>query len=152
MWGVCLGSQLLTVAAGGEVYRRATPEIGWVEIETTADDPLLDGVASPFAAYEWHLYACRLAPGARLIADGADGVQVFRAGERAWGTQFHPEVDDAMIENWITQEQKDLDRTNPGLAAKMRADTRRLVAANDVFCRRLTRNFLLASGVLPADS
>lgn len=151
LWGICLGAQLLTLAAGGEVYRRPVAEIGWFEIEKTLDDPLLHGIGSPFVAFEWHLYSCKLPPFGQLIAERADGLQAFRAGGRAWGTQFHPEVDAGMIENWIVDEAKDLERRFPGLAERMRAETPRRLAANEAFCRRLTKNFLLTSGLLPAE-
>ena len=151
VWGICLGAQLLALAAGGEVYERAAPEIGWTSIETTLDDPILRGVGSPFVAFEWHLYSCKLPPFGQSIAECAHGLQVFRAGGRAWGTQFHPEVDAEMIERWIVDEVKDLDHRFPGLAETMRAETPRRISANEVFCRRLTTNFLLTSGLLPAE-
>lgn len=151
IWGICLGAQLLTLAAGGEVYERKVPEIGWRSIEKTLDDPLLHGVSSPFVAFEWHLYSCKLPPFGQLIAERDDGLQVFRAGGRAWGTQFHPEVDGGMIEHWIEDEHKDLEHRFPGLAEQMRAETPDRLATNESFCRLLTRNFLLTSGLLPAD-
>ncbi len=151
IWGICLGAQLLTVAAGGAVYERKTPEIGWTEISKTLDDPLFRGVGSPFVAFEWHLYSCKLPPFGQLVAERADGLQAFRAGGRAWGIQFHPEVDGGMIEHWIEDEKKDLEHRFPGLAERLRAETPERLAANEAFCRRLTRNFLLTSGLLPAD-
>ena len=93
MWGICLGAQMLTLAAGGRVYRRRKPEVGWVSIEKIADDALLKGISSPFMAFCWHEYSCQLPPTSHLVADGRDGIQVYRAGGRAWAMQFHPEVD-----------------------------------------------------------
>jgi GMP synthase (glutamine-hydrolysing) len=151
IWGICLGAQLLALAAGGEVYERRAAEIGWVAIEKTLDDPLFHGIGSPFVAFEWHLYSCKLPPFGQRIAERGDGLQAFRAGGRAWGTQFHPEVDAAMIEHWIVDEAKDLERHFPGLATTMRAETPSRLAANEAFCRRLTTNFLLTSGLLPAE-
>jgi GMP synthase-like glutamine amidotransferase len=151
IWGICLGAQLLAVAAGGAVYERKSPEIGWTTIEKTLDDPLLHGIGSPFVAFEWHLYSCQLPPFGQSIAQRGDGLQVFRAGGRAWGTQFHPEVDADMIGRWLADEEKDLEHRFPGLAAKVRAETPQLLDANEVFCRLLTKNFLLTSGLLAAD-
>jgi GMP synthase-like glutamine amidotransferase len=151
IWGICLGAQLLTLAAGGEVYERAAPEIGWTTIAKTLDDPLLHGIGSPFVAFEWHVYSCKLPPFGQLVAERGDGLQVFRAGGRAWGTQFHPEVDGEMIERWVADEVKDLEHRFPGLAEAMSAETPRRLAANEAFCRRLTSNFVLTSGLLPAE-
>jgi len=151
IWGICLGAQLLTVAAGGDVYKRKDAEIGWMAIEKTLDDPILHGIGSPFVAFEWHLYSCKLPPFGQLIAERDDGLQVFRAGGRAWGTQFHPEVDGPMIECWVDEEREYLDRHSPGLADRVRAETPGRLAANETLCRLLTRNFVLTSGLLPAD-
>src|SRR5919198_166375 len=35
--GVCLGAQLLAKAAGARVFRAPDPEIGWFEVELTAE-------------------------------------------------------------------------------------------------------------------
>jgi len=151
VWGICLGAQLLALAAGGEVYEDRTPEIGWTSIEKRLADPLLNGTGSPFVAFEWHYQSCKLPPFGQLVAGELDRPQAFRTGGRAWGTQFHPEVDAAVIESWIVDEEKDLERRAPGLPAKLRVETPRRLGPNEVFCRRLTRNFLLTSGLLPAD-
>src|SRR3954462_14901906 len=45
--GMCLGSQLVAEAAGASPHRASAPEIGWHEVELTAEgagDPLLGGV------------------------------------------------------------------------------------------------------------
>ncbi len=153
IWGICLGAQLLAMAAGGDVHERKTAEIGWTTIEKKLDDPLLHGVGSPFVAFEWHLYSCKLPPFGQTIAESEhdDGLQAFRAGGRAWGIQFHPEVDAGMIENWIAEEEKDLEAHAPGLVERLRAETPQRLADNEVLCRHLTTNFLLTSGLLPAD-
>jgi GMP synthase (glutamine-hydrolysing) len=148
LWGVCLGAQLVTVAAGGEVFRRTAPEIGWVTIEKRRDDPLLYRIPSPFVAFEWHLYSCKLPPFGEAVAEGDGGLQVFRAGARAWGTQFHPEVDAPMLEAWVAEEEASLEKKHPGLAERIRRDGEAYLVDNDAFCRRLTQNFLLASDVL----
>lgn len=151
VWGICLGAQLLAVAAGGDVYKRKDAEIGWVTIEKTLDDPILHGIGSPFVAFEWHLYSFKLPPFGQLIAEREDGPQTFRAGGRAWGTQFHPEVDGQMIECWIDEERECLDRHVPGLAERLRVETPERLAANETLCRLLTRNFVLTSGLLSAE-
>ncbi|HEY5037798.1 MAG TPA: type 1 glutamine amidotransferase, partial [bacterium] len=55
--GICLGSQMLAHAAGGQVFRGALPEVGWYPISTTPEgrlDQLLLGIPSPFEAFHWH--------------------------------------------------------------------------------------------------
>jgi GMP synthase-like glutamine amidotransferase len=100
--GVCLGSQLLAAAAGAEVRRASTPEIGWYEVERTAagaDDPLFGALPERFSAYEWHSYAWELPPGAVELARSPVCGQAFRLGT-AWGLTFHPEVTDDIVVAW----------------------------------------------------
>ena len=147
LWGVCLGAELLALAAGGEVYQRDEDEIGWVPVEKVADDPLLAGVDSPFPAFNWHSYSFTVPPGGRLIARREGGVQAVRVAEHAWATQFHPEVDGDIVARWMAAE----DDGGAALAPRLRAEGDRLLAGYPAFCRRLTRNFVLTSGIARAD-
>ncbi|HEY5386404.1 MAG TPA: type 1 glutamine amidotransferase [Thermoleophilia bacterium] len=149
VWGVCLGAQLLAIAAGGDVYKRKTPEVGWVSIERVADDPLLRGVSSPFFAFDWHEYSCSVPATSHLIARTGSGVQAFRAGGRAWATQFHPEVDATMAPHWVRDAAKEHHEQGKDWIDRLQADTDRYLPAYPSFCRTLTENFVLASGLLP---
>ena len=148
VWGICLGAQLLTIAAGGQVYRRGMPEVGWVSIEKVADDAFIKGISSPFTAFCWHEYSCTLPPTSHLVADGEDGIQVFRAGGRAWATQFHPEVDAAMIPHWIDDAVILHPEQGADFGARLHADTERWLPKYPTFCRTLVKNFLRTSGLL----
>jgi len=151
VWGICLGAQLLTLAAGGDVYRRKAPEVGWVRVEKVAEDPLLHGVSSPFVAFNWHAYSCCVPPTSHLVATCDDGVQAFRAGGRAWATQFHPEVDAAMAPHWVRDAAREHPHFDAAAIVRLEADTAEHLPAYPAFCRRLTENFVLTSGLLPAD-
>ena len=110
--GVCLGAQLLASAAGAEVRRSPSPEIGWFDVELTpegADDPLLGRLPGRFLAYEWHSYAFALPAGAVELARSAACPQAFRLGETAWGVQFHPEVVPEIVEAWALDYESDPD-------------------------------------------
>ncbi len=151
VWGICLGAQLLTEAVGGSVYRRKRPEVGWVEIEKVAADPLLRGIRSPFIAFNWHEYSCTLPCTAHAVAERRDGLQVYRAGGRSWATQFHPEVDAEMAPHWVEDAVKEHSKLGPEFAEQLRADTERHLPGYPAFCRTLTENFVRASGLLPSD-
>ena len=102
--GVCLGAQLLCEAAGGRVRRAGEPEISWYAVELTdkaSHDPLLGPIASRFDALEWHSYEVRLPAGAIALARSADFLQAYRAGEAAWGIQFHAEATLEDFESWV---------------------------------------------------
>lgn len=47
-----------------------------------------------------HLRPCPRAP---LLLTGEDGrEQAYRAGDRAWGMQFHAEVTPAKLDRWVS--------------------------------------------------
>jgi len=146
---ICLGAQLLADVAGGRVYQRSYPEIGWIEVETSAHDPLLIGVDSPFVTLQWHDYSFSLPPGAVSVAANADGEQVFRVGLQAWGLQFHPEVDFDQVERWIRNERERLQMLHQGWPSELRVATQVHVGEYADFCRLLVDNFLVATGLVP---
>ena len=100
--GICLGAQLLAVAAGARVYPgEAGAEVGWLPVELTEEsksDPLFRGVSSPLTVMHWHGDTFDLPRGStRLASSEKYPNQGFRLGERAWGLQFHLEVDERAV-------------------------------------------------------
>jgi GMP synthase (glutamine-hydrolysing) len=109
--GICLGAQLVARAAGAEVRRAGTPEIGWYEVERTAageEDPLLGPLPHRFDAYQWHSYTFDLPAGAVELARSRVCPQAFRLGA-AWAVQFHPEVTADIVDEWIDDYESDPD-------------------------------------------
>ena len=99
--GICLGAQLLAVAAGGEVQRGASgPEFGYGEVTVPVGDDLL--VAGSMPVVQWHYdTVTRLPDGAAVLASSSVyDVQAFRVGEVAWGLQFHVEATVEMVREW----------------------------------------------------
>jgi fatty-acyl-CoA synthase len=97
--GVCLGAQLLALAAGGRVRRgEAGIEIGWGEIALTEEakhDPLFHELPATMGVLHWHGDTIDLPPAGTLLASSSRyPAQAFRLGPSAWGLQFHVEVDD----------------------------------------------------------
>ena len=103
--GVCLGAQQLAAALGAEVTTGPGRRSGRVEVELTADgrrDPVLgpeynglSGTTVP--CVHWHRDTFALPDGAvHLAATRAFPHQAFRVGDRAYGLQFHVEVDAAL--------------------------------------------------------
>lgn len=96
--GICLGAQLLALAAGGAVFGgMAGPEIGWGAVDLTAGataDPLMERLPSRLTVLHWHNDTFDLPKGAvHLASSPRYPNQAFRVGARAWGLQFHMEVD-----------------------------------------------------------
>jgi GMP synthase-like glutamine amidotransferase len=99
--GVCLGAQLLAVAAGGAVSRGAAgPELGLGSVDVASGDALLTPGTLPVV--QWHYdTVTQLPDDATLLASSASyRVQAFRVGEVAWGLQFHVEANADMVREW----------------------------------------------------
>ena len=103
-WGACLGVQLLAASLGARVYAGPAPEVGVLDVTLTAAGraDTVTGVLPPrFPSLQWHGDTFDLPDGAvRLMESPAYPNQSFRLGSRAYGFQFHLEVDDAMADAW----------------------------------------------------
>lgn len=94
--GVCLGAQLLAVAAGGTVYPMEMPDLGWRALTlhpAARTDLLVSSWPEEVTVMQSHADHLTLPPGATLLASStASPNELFRVGPAAWGTQFHPEA------------------------------------------------------------
>jgi GMP synthase (glutamine-hydrolysing) len=124
---VCLGTQVLAEAAGGEARRAGEPEIGWFEIEVTDDgaaDPVIGPLAPSFTGFQWHSYEALPPEGAAILARTPVCPQAYRIGDRVWGIQFHAEVTAADVSHWIDDYQEDEDALRIGIDPdKLREET-----------------------------
>ncbi len=107
MLGICLGAQLLALAAGGEVFAgTAGKEIGWHPIslgEEATSDLLFRGLETSFEVLHWHGDTFSLPDDGVLLASSERyKSQAFRAGARAWGLQFHLEVDERAVRAFLS--------------------------------------------------
>jgi GMP synthase-like glutamine amidotransferase len=148
--GVCLGCQLLAEATGGSAARASRPEIGWHEVQMTAEaagDPVLGELPATFEAFQWHSYAATPPPGAVTLAHSPVSVQAYRIGDTAWGIQFHAEVSIANATDWI-EEYDDPDARRIGLdRAPLMAETREKMAAWNDLGRGISARFLEAAAI-----
>ena len=104
VFGICLGTQLLAVATGGEVIQSSQSEIGIFDIELTseaANDPVFN-IAQSNKVAQWHEdVISKLPPKATLLASSPLCTnQVYRIGSNTYGVQFHPEIDSSIIRDW----------------------------------------------------
>jgi GMP synthase-like glutamine amidotransferase len=118
---VCLGAQLLAVAAGGRVSDGARgPEVGWGTVDLTVEargDRLFSGLAPTLTVLHWHGETFTVPRGSIALAKSAlYDEQAFRVGEAAWGLQFHLEVDERAVESFCGTFAADAlaARTTPG--------------------------------------
>jgi GMP synthase (glutamine-hydrolysing) len=98
--GICLGAQLLARALGGEVGPSGATEVGLGNVALTPAGER-DGILGPSGrlvpVLHWHEDTFTIPPGAELLASSNLCVnQAFRLG-RAYGLQFHVELDAALV-------------------------------------------------------
>lgn len=103
--GICLGAQLLAKALGAVVSRNHKKEIGWYDVyftEAGKQDPLFKHFRPAEKIFQWHGDFFELPRGAvHLARSDSCQQQAFRFGDRAYGFQFHLEVDEPMVERWL---------------------------------------------------
>ena len=139
--GICLGAQLLARACGASVTRAPVRELGFKPIWPTAaaaNDPVLGFLEAGDRFFQWHEDTFGLPAGATLLATGlAVRHQAYRLGDRAWGIQFHPEVDAAQIDTWLSQAEATLEPVWGRAAEAVREETRAYLAAQERQARAL---------------
>jgi GMP synthase-like glutamine amidotransferase len=134
--GVCFGGQLLAQAFGGSVARSTVAEIGWYNVDSDNSDVVPGG---PW--FQWHFDSWTLPPGATEIARTAKSSQAFVLG-RALALQFHPEIDNALLELWLAED-RDGEVVAAGLSHdELRERTTELANSAATRIRGLVRGFL----------
>jgi GMP synthase-like glutamine amidotransferase len=105
--GMCLGAQLLAVAAGGAVSYAGSMKAGWPELSilsAAAGDPLFGAFPAHLPVLAWHEDIIEM-PGhaIELGTTPGPGAALFRVGPCAWGSQAHLELTPSMlIEGWTS--------------------------------------------------
>jgi GMP synthase (glutamine-hydrolysing) len=151
--GVCLGGQLLAHALGAPVRRMERRMVEWAEVERlpAADgDPLFDALPVPVMALHWNEDCFELPEGSvELLSRAGPGVEAFRWRERAWGIQFHPEVDEPILEDWYRGWPRELAEAGVSEEVARRADARHLPGQRAT-ARALFRSFAAEVAAAPA--
>lgn len=152
--GLCLGCQLLARAHGARVWAMGDLEFGFTEVAAepgAAADPVLGPALPTPRLMEYHEDSFDLPEGAVLLLRGqACAQQAFRLGRASYGFQFHPEVDEQVVQEWTEAlRTEDLDkypslreRHNEAYFTEMAAELPQLLARSEAFCRTIARNWL----------
>jgi GMP synthase (glutamine-hydrolysing) len=103
--GFCLGAQLIAKAQGTIVKRAPEKEIGWFKISLNRNglnDPLFQGFPREIDVFQWHGDTFEIPDGAHKLAESEICPnQAFRIGNNVYGLQFHIEVTEEMIQQWL---------------------------------------------------
>ncbi len=116
--GICLGAQLIAKALGAKVFKAPVKEIGWYKVSLTVDglkDPIFSGFPAEFNVFQWHGDTFEIPDGAKWIAASSSVTnQAFRYGRNIYGLQFHLEVTEQMVDEWIKTYEEEFNETeNP---------------------------------------
>jgi GMP synthase-like glutamine amidotransferase len=147
--GVCLGSQLLAEVAGASPRAAAESEIGWHEIELTADaaaDPVIGPLPTGVRGFQWHHYEAPLPPGAVALAQSRTCLQAFRLPGSSYGIQFHAEVTHRDLNRWLDDWDTDHEAVESGLDPEaIRAESAGRIGDWNEVGRGIARRFLEAA-------
>jgi len=147
--GICLGAQLLAHVLGAPIRRLERPEIGWYDLHTTEPgrgDPVIGALGDAASVFQWHGYHFELPSGAQHLARTAGcEQQAFRAGNNAYGFQFHLEMDASLIDRWLAQPAYREELANAGLEHDehaIRLHTAERIGAMQQSAAQVFNNFL----------
>jgi len=154
--GICLGAQLMAKALGAKVTRAPVKEIGWHDVSLTrvgSHDPLFSRLPKTFPAFQWHEDTFDIPSAAKLIArSNPVPHQAFRYGENAYGLQFHLEVTEEMIRDWMKTYEEEFNGSKTPLLPKLRilSETEKKIGTYKKRGMEFFRNFFRKSEI--ADS
>lgn len=143
--GICLGAQMLARALDRSVHPAGLREFGFNALHPTAEaaaDQLLSVFEEGDRVFHWHEDTFELPHDALLLATGDEvPMQAFRVGGRAWGLQFHLEIDRPELERWLEAAGEDVVRGWGMPSAAVLAEADRFLGAQERKARELFRRF-----------
>ena len=120
IFGICLGAQIMAKAFGAKVYPGTKKEIGWYDLEMdyrAGIDRLMGKLArhpatgehlKRFKVFQWHGETFDIPKGGvRLARSELYPNQAFRYGDKAYAFQFHIEVKENTVYDWLKDEPVD---------------------------------------------
>ena len=133
--GVCLGAQIMAKVLGSEVYPNPVREVGWYDLATAegaSHDPLFSELEPHEVVLQWHGDTFDLPKDAVLLASSPDCInQAFRYGENGYAVQFHLEILESMIREWVRR-----DAARGWLGEKGRISASRILADTNTYMSR----------------
>ncbi len=139
--GICLGGQLLADVAEARVTSNMYEEVGMRRVDLALEgleDALFRSIPAHFNTFQWHNDSFSIPEGAiRLACSDACPNQAFRFGEKAYGLQFHPEVNESIVAAWC----RDFD-TGGLTASQIMGGFRKGEAPYREISLRILQNFL----------
>ncbi len=153
--GICLGMQTLVKAMGGEVMKCNDAETGFRDkngeifkitlTDEGKEDRLFYSLPEIFSVFQLHGETVNITDSMNLLATGDScRNQVVKIGRACYGIQAHFELNESLLESWITED-ADLQKLD---ADKLRSDFNLLYSDYNETGRKLFTNFLNIAGLL----
>jgi len=105
------GSAIDGEGPGRKGLQGPVKEIGWHDVSLTrigSRDPLFSDLPKTFPVFQWHEDTFDIPRAGKLIATSSPiSHQAFRYGENAYGLQFHLEVTEEMVTEWVEAYEKE---------------------------------------------
>ncbi len=144
--GVCFGHQALGAAFGGvgAAGRADVAEVGCVDIQLLADDPIFEGLERSFKCFVSHEDEVRNVGGSlkQLARSEVCSMQALRVDDLPlWGVQFHAEM---LYEETVRLVHYRAER-HPELGLDVAQEIEQL-QNTDQLCRTLFANFFALAG------
>ncbi len=107
--GICLGSQLIAKTFGSKIYTGTKKEIGFYDdLRISGGSALFSNFKNPFTAFHWHGDTFDLPLGATRLASSKNYLNQAFQYRSAVGLQFHLEVDEVLVNQWIDKSEEEL--------------------------------------------
>lgn len=146
MLGICLGAQMMAKAAGAEILSSPVRELGWFPVYQTSaseTDPLFALMQDGLMVFQWHGETFSMTDSMTLTATHPDvPAQAFRLGKAQYGLQFHVEVKEHIIEDWIKTGHSECQYLGGSGINKLRSQTPEYIQSMQNFCRQMTQSWL----------
>lgn len=152
--GHCLGGQLLAKALGADVSPMGYLESGWQamqRLDQAAPSPWLAHAPQDVSIFQWHGDRFALPEGAQaLLSSRWCAQQGFSWGDKVLALQGHPEMNQALLREWLSDWSSMLDATQASQqsSAQMLADVSGKVEQLNQLAEGFYRHWLQLAGLL----
>ncbi|QLH07333.1 type 1 glutamine amidotransferase [Nitrosopumilus ureiphilus] len=140
--GICLGSQLIAKTFGAKVYTGPKKEIGFYnDLKISDDSSFFSGFKNPFTVFHWHGDTFDLPKDAIRLASSEHYLNQAFQYKSAIGLQFHLEVNEEMVNLWLDNTEKKLQKISYVDPKKIRLDIAKNISTVKSNMRDFYSNF-----------
>ncbi|MEJ5173078.1 MAG: type 1 glutamine amidotransferase [Hydrogenothermaceae bacterium] len=140
--GICLGSQMLAKVLGSRVYKgEKGKEIGFFDVYKVSDHPYFYEFPKILKVFQWHGDTFDLPAGAERVFTSDRYENQGFVYKRAIGLQFHIEVNQEMIKEWLREYKDEILQENL-IPEKIKEDAMKYVLTLKNYLKVLLDKFI----------